>query len=103
MSTDLDVKLDEKIKQEIKEPSQYKVIFLNDSATPMEWVVDLLITIFKHSQQSAEEITMTVHTEGSGIVGIYSYEIAEVRAHEATTLSRNHGFPLQIKIEENQE
>ena len=103
MSTDLDVKLDEKIKKEIKEPSKYKVIFLNDSATPMEWVVDLLITIFKHSQQSAEEITMTVHTEGSGIVGIYSYEIAEARAHEATTLSRNHGFPLQIKIEENKE
>jgi ATP-dependent Clp protease adaptor protein ClpS len=95
--------LDEKIKKVVKQPSRYKVLFLNDSATPMEWVVDLLITIFKHSQQSAEEITMTIHTEGSGVVGIYSYEIAEIRAHEATTLSRNHGFPLQIKIEENEE
>ena len=98
-----DIKLDEKIKKVVKQPSRYKVLFLNDSATPMEWVVDLLITIFKHSQQSAEEITMTIHTEGSGVVGIYSYEIAEIRAHEATTLSRNHGFPLQIKIEENEE
>tara|TARA_B110000305_G_scaffold238853_1_gene305216 strand:- start:2589 stop:2900 length:312 start_codon:yes stop_codon:yes gene_type:complete len=103
MSVDLDIKLDEKIKRVVKHPSKYKVIFLNDSATPMEWVVELLITIFKHSQQSAEEITMTIHTEGSGVVGIYSFEIAECRAHEATTLSRNHGFPLQIKIEENEQ
>ena len=103
MSVDLDIKLDEKIKKVVKQPSRYKVLFLNDTATPMEWVVDLLITIFKHSQQSAEEVTMTIHTEGSGVVGIYSYEIAEIRAHEATTLSRNHGFPLQIKIEENEE
>lgn len=99
MSTD--VQLDEKIKQEIKKPSRYKVVFLNDEATPMEWVISLLISVFKHSQVAAEEITMTIHTEGSGVVGVYSYEIAEVKATEATTLSRNQGFPLQIKVEEN--
>jgi len=98
----VDVQLDEKIKQEIKKPSQYKVVFLNDAATPMEWVVSLLISVFKHSQAVAEEITMTIHTEGSGVVGVYSYEIAEVKAAEATTLSRNQGFPLQIRVEENE-
>lgn len=103
MSVELDIKLDEKIVKEIKKPSKYKVIFLNDDATPMEWVVSLLVTVFKHTQSSAEQITMTIHSEGSGVVGIYSYEIAEVRATEATTLSRNHGFPLQIKVEETDE
>jgi ATP-dependent Clp protease adaptor protein ClpS len=99
MSTD--VQLDEKITQKIEKPSKYKVVFLNDETTPMEWVVSLLISVFKHSQASAEEITMTIHTEGSGIVGVYSYEIAEVKATEATTLSRNNGFPLLVKVEEN--
>lgn len=103
MSVELDIKLDEKIVKEIKMPRKYKVIFLNDDATPMEWVVSLLVTVFKHTQSSAEQITMTIHSEGSGVVGIYSYEIAEVRANEATTLSRNHGFPLQIKVEETDE
>ena len=98
----VDIQLDEKIKQEIKKPSRYKVVFLNDEATPMEWVVSLLISVFKHSQAAAEEITMTIHTEGSGVVGVYSYEIAEVKATEATTLSRNQGFPLQIRVEENE-
>jgi ATP-dependent Clp protease adaptor protein ClpS len=103
MSVDLDIKLDEKITQEIKEPSKYKVVFINDEQTPMEWVVFLLTNIFRHSQLSAEELTMQIHTEGSGIVGIYSYEIAEIKATEATTASRNKGFPLQIKLEEADE
>lgn len=98
MST-ADVKIDEKIQKKVSEPDQYKVIFLNDNATPMEFVVELLTTIFKHSQQSAEDITMKVHNEGSGIAGIYNYEIAEQKGTEATNLSRSHGFPLQIKIE----
>ena len=101
MSTDTDITIDERIKRKLREPSKYKIIFLNDDATPMEWVIDVLTTIYRHSQKSAENITMTIHTEGSGIVGVYSYEIAEVKSTEATTLSRNNGFPLQVKVEEN--
>ena len=94
-----DIKLDEKIQKKIIEPEKYKVIFLNDDATPMEFVIELLTTIFRHSETASKEITMKVHSEGSAVVGTYSYEVAEQKATEATNLSRSHGFPLQIKLE----
>jgi ATP-dependent Clp protease adaptor protein ClpS len=95
-----DVQLDEKIKQKVQEPNRWKVILLNDDHTPMEFVIGILTEIFKHSQETAKEITMQIHSEGSGIAGVYSFEIAEVKAVEATNLARGNGFPLQIKMEE---
>ena len=95
-----DIQLDERIKSKIIEPKKWKVIFLNDDSTPMDFVISLLIEIFKHNVQTAKEITMQVHETGSGVAGLYSFEIAEAKAAEATTLSRGNGFPLQIKIEE---
>jgi len=89
----------EKVKGLTEEPGYYKVIFINDDLTPMEFVVDVLQKIFKHDRQSAEAITMNIHTEGSAIVGIYSYEIAEQKGVETTVLARNNGFPLVVKIE----
>lgn len=100
MSTATDIVLDEKIKKQSKEPPKYKVIFLNDDATPMEWVIEVLTKIFKHSQDSAQQITLTIHTEGAGIVGVYSYEIAEQKMQETITESRNRGFPLNVKLEQ---
>lgn len=97
--TDVAAKIDEKIKKKAVEPLKYKVIFLNDEHTPIDWVVGLLVDIFKHTHETAEKITLTIHTEGSGIAGIYFYEIAEQKALEATTASRNQGFPLQIRID----
>lgn len=95
-----DVKLDEKIKITVQEPKLWKVIFLNDDHTPMEFVIGVLTEIFKHGQETAKDITMQIHSEGSGIAGIYSFEIAEVKAVESTNLARANGFPLQIKLEE---
>jgi len=96
-----DIQLDEKIKVEIKEPSTYKVIFLNDDYTPMDFVVSLITEIFKHSENTAHDITITIHEEGSGVVGEYGFEIAEQKALEAKQLCKQHGFPLRIKLEEN--
>ena len=96
-----DIQLDEKIKVEIKEPSTFKVIFLNDDYTPMDFVVSLMVEVFKHSEKTAHAITMQIHEEGSGVVGEYSFEVAEQRALEATQLCKQHGFPLRIKLEEN--
>lgn len=94
-----DIKLDEKLKEDIEEPKKYKVVLLNDDKTPMEWVIGLLIEIFKHDNHTAQQLTLTIHNEGSGIAGIYSYEVAETKMNEATQLSRNNGFPLMIKLE----
>jgi ATP-dependent Clp protease adaptor protein ClpS len=95
-----DIKLDEKIKYEIEEPKRWKVIFLNDDHTPMEFVIGLLTEIFKHTQETAKQITLEIHNSGSGIAGTYSYEIAEVKMVESTSLARSSGFPLQLKMEE---
>jgi len=99
MSTDIEIKLDEKIEEQITEPLKYNVIFLNDDQTPMEWVYKVLTEIFKHSRESAESITMTIHNEGSGVVGTYLFEIAEQKAIETVNLSRTNGFPLQVTVE----
>ena len=100
MSTD--VQIDEKIKIDIKEPVDYNVIIFNDDITPVEWVIGVLKQIFRHSNADAEALTMNIHNEGSAVVGTYKYEIAEQKSAEAISASRNHGFPLQLKLEENE-
>jgi len=102
MSTLEDVKIDEKIKKELQEPVRYKVVMLNDDQTPMEWVIDILRSIFNHSETTAKDITLQIHNEGSGIAGIYKYEIAEQKSTEATSVSRQQGFPLQLRVEPNE-
>ena len=98
MSTD--IQLDEKVKVTTREPKNWKVIFLNDDSTPMNFVIQVLVEIFRHTEESAEDVTVQVHETGSGIAGVYSFEIAEAKAVEATNLARTNGFPLQIKLEE---
>lgn len=95
-----DIQLDEKIKVTIQEPKRWKVILLNDDSTPMEFVISLLVEIFKHTPDTAREIMLDVHQTGSGIAGVYSFEIAEAKAVESTQQARSEGFPLQIKLEE---
>jgi len=100
MSTTDDVQLDEKVKLEIIEPKKWKVIFLNDNHTPMEFVVTVLVEIYKHTIEVANELTMQIHDTGSGVAGTYTFEIAEIKAVETTNLARAQGFPLQLKLEE---
>ena len=90
-----DVKIDEKISINDQPPGKYKVLMINDNSTPMDFVTSILCLIFKHTETTAKQIMLTIHEEGSAVVGIYTYEIAEQRAVEATNASRNHGFPLQ--------
>lgn len=81
-------------------PKKYKVILLNDDQTPMEFVIGLLCEVFGHNSVVAESITLEVHNTGKGVAGIYHYEIAEQKIFEATTVSRSHGFPLSLDMEE---
>lgn len=95
-----DVKLDEKITVSLQPPKMWKVIFLNDNQTPMEFVIDLLTTIFKHSADAARQLTLEVHNEGAAVVGTYTHEIAEQKGLEATQSARTNGFPLKVTIEQ---
>lgn len=89
----------EKTKLDVEEPGFYKVVFINDDITPMEFVIEVLQKIFKHDLETSQKIMMTVHTDGSAIAGVYSYEIAEQKGVETTVQARSNGFPLQVKVE----
>ena len=98
MSTE--IQTEEKVAVALQPPNLWKVIFLNDDQTPMEFVIELLTSLFKHSEFSAKEVTLEIHNTGSGVAGVYIHEIAEQRSIEATQISRSNGFPLQINIEQ---
>lgn len=97
MSTETQVQ--EKIVVALQPPKLWKVVILNDDVTPMELVIDILTSIFKHNLDQAKEITLEIHNEGSATVGVYSYEIAEQKGLEATSLARSNGSPLKIQVE----
>lgn len=88
-----------KIDLNVKRPNMYKVIFNNDDVTPAEFVENVLIAIFHHTEERAQEITMEVHTQGRGCAGVYTFEVAEQKHHEATFMARNQGHPLNINVE----
>ena len=96
----LDVKIDEKLSKKVSEPPKFKVVLLNDEVTPIDWVIKVLVEIFRHSNENAEKITLTIHTEGSAVAGIYTFEVAEQKSVEAVNLSREHGFPLSFRLEQ---
>ena len=84
---------------DLKEPPLYRIIYINDSVTTMEFVVQTLLEIFNHSPEDAQAITLKIHEEGSGTAAILPYEMAEQKGVEVTQLARANGFPLQVKLE----
>lgn len=88
-------------KNNIPEPPQYRVIYINDETTTQEFVVETLKVIFNYDEGAAHALTMKVHEEGSAVVAVLPYEMAEQKGIEVTLLARNNGFPLQVKIEQD--
>ena len=82
----------------IDEPSMYNVYLLNDDYTPMDFVIHILMSLFGHDEVTAENVTHRIHDNGQGVAGSYFLEIAEQKASEATLMSRQNEFPLQIKV-----
>ena len=97
--TDIVVKPRIQIKTNVQPPGLFNVIYLNDNVTTMEFVVESLKNIFHHTEETAHEITVKIHEEGSSVVSTLPYEIAEQKGVEATLLARNNGFPLNVKLE----
>lgn len=90
-----------KIKPDFKlpEPPMFKVIYMNDNHTSMQFVVRSLIDHFSYTVDTAEVITSGIHEAGSAVVAVLPFEIAEQKGIEVTLEARNEGFPLQVKIE----
>ena len=88
-----------KVKEKSPFPPLYNVILHNDDVTTMEFVVELLIKIFRKDKSSATKIMYKVHTEGKGIAGQYTFDIAKTKVLQSTDMARTNGFPLIITME----
>ncbi len=86
-------------KTQVKEPSMYRVILLNDDYTPMEFVVWLLQSVFQKSAEESTRIMMQVHTQGRGICGIFPHDVARSKMYQVQGLAEKHGHPLQCTME----
>ncbi|MDH5229838.1 MAG: ATP-dependent Clp protease adapter ClpS [Gammaproteobacteria bacterium] len=89
----------EEAKPKLKKPPLYKVMLMNDDYTPMEFVVQVLQTFFALDMESATRIMLQVHTQGSGICGVFSREIAETKVSQVNEFSRSHQHPLLCTME----
>lgn len=83
----------------LKEPPLFKIIYINDDVTSMEFVVTSLIEYFKYNPDTASTLTQNIHEKGSAVVAVLPYELAEQRGIEVTLDARSQGFPLQVKVE----
>jgi len=90
----------ERVKTERREPAQYKVVLLNDDYTTMEFVVGVLETVFHKSPAEAYRVMMHVHLHGSGVAGVYPWEVAETKVETVTAMARHAEYPLRAAIEE---
>jgi len=84
---------------QLAEPPMYRVIYINDEQTAIDFVIDSLIEHFEYTPMTAEKITMDIHNQGSAVVAILPYEVAEQKGIEITVAARSEGYPLQIKLE----
>lgn len=87
------------VRTDLKEPSMFKLIYLNDSQTSMEFVIESLVELFDYNPNTAERLTMDIHEEGSAVVAVLPYEMAEQKGIEVTVSARSNGYPLQVKLE----
>ncbi len=93
------VAIDDRI--ETKEPQLYKVIILNDDYTPMDFVIYVLKHFFLMDVVTAEKVMLDVHQKGSGVAGVYSYEVAETKSFQTNQLAKKNKYPLKTIIEED--
>jgi len=101
--SDTDTIVITKTKEEVefKEPGLWKVIVLNDETTTMEFVIMILTTYFGLTDDQATEIMIKIHEDGSAVVAVYPYELAEQKGIEVTLAARRDGYPLEVRIEED--
>ncbi|VFQ47165.1 ATP-dependent Clp protease adapter ClpS [Desulfoluna butyratoxydans] len=98
---DLHEELDVDRDTRLNEPPMYRVFLVNDDYTPMDFVVDILMTVFRKSQEQATEIMLHVHHQGKGLCGIYTYEVAETKVDTVHELAEENGYPLRSVMENN--
>jgi ATP-dependent Clp protease adaptor protein ClpS len=90
-------------KPKLKRPPLYKVVLLNDDYTPMEFVVEVLEHFFSMNREKATQVMLAVHTQGKGVCGVYTRDVAETKAELVNQAARDNGHPLLCEVEPSQD
>ncbi len=90
----------EEERPKLKKPPLYRVVLINDDYTPMEFVVEVLQTVFGMERTQATRVMLEVHTKGKGVCGVYSHEIAETKVAQVTSIAQQQQHPLLCTMEE---
>jgi ATP-dependent Clp protease adaptor protein ClpS len=97
--TDIATNEETRTRKRVQEPPLYRVLLHNDDYTTMEFVIEILMVVFKRSMEDATRIMLNVHKNGIGICGVYPYEIAETKVESVEVLARSSDFPLKCSME----
>lgn len=88
------------VEDHLQEPRQFKVLLHNDDYTSMEFVVEVLMTVFNKNEAEAYAVMLNIHKKGIGLCGIYTSEVAETKVHIVHQMARARSFPLRCSMEE---
>ena len=86
--------------EKLKEPREYVVVLLNDNYTTKDFVVEILISIFHKKPEEANRIMHSVHHRGRGVVGIYTWDIAQTKVNQVHAMAKQYEYPLKCVVEE---
>ena len=98
MSNEIEIELNDEI--DLQEPKKYKVFLLNDDFSTMDFVIDVLVRVFRKSVDEASVIMLNIHNNGKDLCGTYTYEIASTKVAQVKSMAREKGFPLKAIMEE---
>jgi ATP-dependent Clp protease adaptor protein ClpS len=98
VSNEIEIELNDEL--DLQEPKKYKVFLLNDDFSTMDFVIDVLVKVFRKSVDEASVIMINIHNNGKEICGTYSYEIAGTKVAQVKAMAREKGFPLKATMEE---
>ena len=98
MSNEIEIELEDDL--DLQEPKKYKVFLLNDDFSTMDFVIDVLVRVFRKSVEEATTIMMNIHNKGKELCGTYTYEIATTKVAQVKSMAREKGFPLKAIMEE---
>ena len=90
----------EEARPKLKKPPLYRVVLINDDYTPMEFVVEVLQSVFSMERNQATRVMLEVHTKGKGVCGVFTYEIAETKVAQVTSIAQQQQHPLLCTMEE---
>jgi len=98
VSSEIEIELSDEL--DLEEPKKFKVFLLNDDYSTMDFVIDVLVKVFRKSVDEASAIMISIHNNGREMCGVYTHEIAATKVAQVKTMAREKGFPLKAMMEE---